>query len=320
MPQYGISPWFSRSVLFLSIAVTTLGQGGGTIQETVTDPSGAVVPQATIAARNGATGVETTRATTAAGLYVLSPLPPGEYTLRAAAAGFQTLTQEHIVVDALATLGVDLTLRVGEASQEMTVESRAAALSTEDVTLGQTVQNQVYDALPLAMGNGAPRDPTQFIALAPGVSSVVTLSAGTSYTSFNGAQQSTNGFYLEGIAMTLDAQGDTRPISYGISVEAVDQFQVEVNGEKAQYQGQGFHNYQLKSGTNHFHGAAYEYFRNTDLDARGFFSPFVPLDRQNEFGGNVGGPVKKEKLFFLELHRLLLQHLVRACPHLDSDH
>src|SRR4030095_9772986 len=67
---------------------------------------------------------------------------------------------------------------------------------------------------------------------------------------------------------------------------------------KAQYQGQGFHNYQLKSGTNQFHGSAYEYFRNTALAARGFFSIFVPPDRQNEFGGNLGGPIKKNKIFF----------------------
>ena len=74
-------------------------------------------------------------------------------------------------------------------------------------------------------------------------------------------------------------QGDTRPIALGVSVEAVEQFQVEVNGQKAQWQGQGFHNYQLKSGTNQFHGAVYEYFRNTALDARGFFAGLCPVDR-----------------------------------------
>ena len=187
----------------------------------------------------------------------------------------------------------------------MTVESKAAELRTEDTSLGETVQNKVYDSLPLAMGNGAPRDPTQFIALAPGVSAIITLSAGTSYTSFNGAQQQTNGFYLEGIGMTLAAQGDTRPVSYGISVEAVEQFQVEVNGQKAQYQGQGVENYQLKSGTNQFHGAAYEYFRNTALDARGFFSPFVPLDRQNEYGGNLAVPSRRRSCSFFRTTRVI---------------
>ena len=172
-------------------------------------------------------------------------------------------------------------------------------LRTEDVSLGQTMQNSVYNTLPLAMSSGVPRDPTQFIALAPGVAAVVTQAAGPSYTSFNGAQQETNGLYLEGVAMTFpNQQGDTRPIALGVSVEAVEQFQVEVNGQKAQWQGQGFHNYQLKSGTNQFHGAVYEYFRNTALDARGFFAAFVPVDRQNEYGGNLGGPIVKNKIFF----------------------
>ena len=146
---------------------------------------------------------------------------------------------------------------------------------------------------------GVPRDPTLFIALVPGVAAVVTQASGPSYTSFNGAQQETNELYLEGVAMTFpNQQGDTRDLSLGVSVEAVEQFQVETNGGKAMYQGQGMHNYVLKSGANQFHGAVYEYFRNTNLDARGFFSPFVPVDHQNEFGGNIGGPIKKDKIFF----------------------
>jgi hypothetical protein len=285
---------------FTSIA---FAQGSGTIQGTVTDPTGAVIPQAAITAVNVNTGVETARVTTAAGLYVLSPLAPGEYTVKVSAVGFQTVTREHLVVEALATIGLNIEMKVGSANEQVTVEAVAPTLHTEDVVLGQTMQNNVYNSLPLAMGGGfgggVPRDPTQFIALAPGVAAVVTQSAGPSYTSFNGAQQETNGLYLEGMNLTFaNQQGDTRPLALGVSVEAIEQFQVEVNGQKAQYQGQGFHNYQLKSGTNQFHGAAYEYFRNTTLDARGFFSAFVPPDRQNEFGGNFGGPIKKNRVFF----------------------
>ena len=286
----------------LSIAAgSVLGQiaGSGTIQGTISDPTGAVVPGAAVTATNIATGVQTARVTTAAGLYVLAPLPPGIYNVQVTAAGFQTLTHERITVDALATIPLDLTVKVGATSEQVTVEAVAPALRTEDVSLGQTMQNEVYNTLPLAMTSGVPRDPTQFIALAPGVATVVTQSAGPSYTSFNGAQQETNGLYLEGVAMTFpNQQGDTRPLALGVSVEAVEQFQVEVNGQKAQWQGQGFHNYQLKSGTNQFHGALYEYFRNTALDARGFFAAFVPVDHQNEFGANLGGPIKKNKIFF----------------------
>jgi len=188
--------------------------GSGTIQGTITDSSGAVVPQANVTAINVATGVQTTRPTTGAGLYVLSPLPAGEYNVRVAAAGFQTLTQEHIVLEALSTIGLNLEIKVGSASEQVTVEAAAPALHTQDVALGGSMQDRVYNALPLSMGTGVPRDPTLFIALVPGVAAVVTQASGPSYTSFNGAQQETNELYLEGVAMTFpNQQGDTRNLS-----------------------------------------------------------------------------------------------------------
>ena len=177
--------------------------GSGAIQGTVTDSSGAVVPQAAITAINQATGVETPRQTTAAGLYVLSPLPAGEYNVRVTATGFQTLIQENVVVDATSVVGLNLELKVGSTSEQVTVEAAGPALHTEDVTLGGHMENRVYDSLPLAMGSGVPCDPTLFIALVPGVASVVTQASGPSYTSFNGAQQENNELYLEGVAMTF---------------------------------------------------------------------------------------------------------------------
>ena len=93
-------------------------------------------------------------------------------------------------------------------------------------------------------------------------------------------------------------QGETRDIALAVSVDAVNQFQVEINGEKAEYQGQGFHNYVVKSGGSQFHGSLFEYFRNTALDAKNYFVSFVPPDHQNEYGGNIGGPIKKDRLFF----------------------
>ena len=186
----------------LLAAGTAMGQGSGTIQGTVTDPERRGDPAAAVTARNVATGVETARQTTAAGLYVLSPLTPGEYTVSVAATGFQAFTQQHVVVDALANVGLNLQMKVGNATEQVTVEAVAATLHTEDATLGASMGNETYGALPLAMGGGVPRDPTQFIALSPGVAAVVTQSAGPSYTSFNGARAETNELYLEGIAMT----------------------------------------------------------------------------------------------------------------------
>jgi hypothetical protein len=281
----------------LAVAVAT-AQGSGTIQGTVTDPSGGIVAGATVTATNVETGVQTSRKTTDAGFFVLSPLQPGEYKVAVEAAGFQTLTQEHMVVDALATLGLNPKLQLGTASQSITVVEAPPLLHTDDATLGSSMENNLYASLPLAM-NGVPRDPTQFIALVPGVNNASTQAAGPTTAAFNGGQTYQNEVYLEGLPLTsAGTEGDTRYLAFAVSVDAVDQFQVETNGAKAQYQGQGVENYVLKSGTNSFHGAGFEYFRNTDLDARGFFPVATPIEHQNEYGGLVGGPIRKNKLFF----------------------
>jgi len=283
----------------LSVSVATAQVGGsGTIQGTVSDPSGAVLVGATVIATDVATGVQTSRKTTEAGFFVLSPLPPGEYAVTVKAEGFETFTQEHLIVDALATLGLNPRLTVGSPTQSITVEAAPPLLHTDDATLGSTMENNIYAALPLAM-NGVPRDPTQFIALVPGVDNASTQAAGPTTAAFNGGQTYQNEVYLEGMPLTsAGTEGDTRYLAFAVSVDAVDQFQVETNDPKAQYEGQGIENYVVKSGTNAFHGAAFEYFRNTDLDARGFFPATRPIEHQNEYGGLIGGPIKKNKLFF----------------------
>jgi hypothetical protein len=284
----------------LLVAATAAAQvgGSGTIQGTVTDPSGGVVAGATVVALGVDTGVETSRKTTDSGFFVLSPLQPGEYTVTVKADGFQTLTQQHVVVVALGTVGLNPKLTLGATTQSITVEDAPPQLHTDDATLGASMENAIYAALPLQM-NGVPRDPTQFVALAPGVNNASTQAAGPSTAAFNGGQTYQNEVYLEGLPLTsAGTQGDTRYLAMAVSVDAVEQFQVETNGAKAQYEGQGVENYVLKSGTNGFHGAAFEFFRNTDLDARGFFPARRPADHQNEFGGYLGGPIKKNKLFF----------------------
>ena len=288
-------------IALLSAAALAFGQTGGTgaIQGTVTDPSGAAIPAASVTATNLGTGIKTDRKTTEAGFFALPLLPAGEYTVSVSATGFQALTQTRVIVDALATVGLDLKLQVGAANQSITVEAAPSVLKTDDVALGSTMQNNVYGSLPLAMNAaGSPRDPSAFAGLAVGVDNYSTQAAGPSTGSFNGGQTYQNEVYIEGLPMTsAGTQGDTRNLAFGVSVEAIEQFQVETSGAKSMYEGQGMSNYVLKSGGYQFHGGVYEYFRNTAFDARGFFAAVLPPDHQNEFGGTVSGPIRKNKLF-----------------------
>src|SRR5215469_3286102 len=285
--------WIGGLIAALSPLQAQIG-GAGTVQGVVSDPSGAVVPAATVIATNEGTGTKTVRLTTAAGYYVVSPLPAGQYTIAVSAPGFENVVQQHVVVDALATVGLNLTLKVGSASESVTVTAASPVVDTSDARVGQTVRNELYTALPLAMGN-APRDPTAFVQYMPGVVPGGSNAAGQVF----GSQANTQEVYVEGLPITnAVVEGEVRNLGLGVSVEAVDQFQLESGGAAVQYGGMGATNFVLKSGTNKFHGSAYEIFRNTVLDARGFFAASRPPEHQNEFGFTVSGPIVKNRIFF----------------------
>ncbi|MGH9663438.1 MAG: TonB-dependent receptor, partial [Bryobacteraceae bacterium] len=288
-----MSRFQASSILLFSCLPLAAQIGGGSIQGTVTDPSGGVVPGASVAALNVATGVSTARQTTAAGVYSISPLAPGQYTISVSASGFQRAVQERVTVDAIGTVGLNFTLKLGQPAQEVTVTTEPPQLDTADARLGQTMRNEEYSSLPLAMGNGSPRNPLSFQFLLPGVTNT------SRWGNTLGAQDYANDLYVEGIAITNSVQeGEGRNLSLGISVEAVDQFQAETAGAAVQYNGQGVQNYTIKSGTNSFHGSVYEYFRNTHLDARGFFNSTRAAEHQNEYGFTLGGPIRRNKAFF----------------------
>jgi len=267
--------------------------GSGSIQGTVLDSSGGTLPGATVTATNIATGVMTTRQTTEAGVYVLSPLPPGEYKVTVTLDGFNTFVQEQVIVDALGVVGLNPRLTIGGVTQEVTVSAAPLPLGTADARLGQTIRNEVYTSLPLVMNTGGPRDPTAFMFLMPGVQSV------GRWGNVMGGQDFTNDTYVEGVPITNSVvQGEGRNLSYGISVEAVDQFQVETSGTAVMYNGQGASNYVVKSGTNQWRGSAFEFFRNKALDAKSYFAATKPDDDQHEFGFTAGGPIQKNRMFF----------------------
>ncbi|MGH9659613.1 MAG: TonB-dependent receptor [Bryobacteraceae bacterium] len=267
--------------------------GSGTIKGTVLDSTGARVPGITVTATNVATGVEDKRETTATGLYVIAPLPAGTYRLSAVAPGFRTSQRDQIVVDALTTVELDITLEVGATTESVTVSAVTVELNTSDPRMGQTIRNEMYTALPLTMGNGSPRNPAAFVYLMPGVQE------GGTFGFINGGQSFSKDVYIEGLPIT-DAvrQGESRALQFAVSVDAVDQFQVETSGQSVEFNGQGSENYSIKSGTNQLHGSLYEYFRNTVLDSRGFFASTRPQQNQNQFGFTVGGPIRKNRIFF----------------------
>jgi len=267
--------------------------GGGSIQGTVLDTSGAPVPGATVTATNTATGIQTVRQTTEAGVFALMPLPPGVYRVTVSLSGFQTFARDAVVVDALGVVGLNAVLQIGAITQEVVVTAEVPPLATADARLGQTIRNEVYTALPLVMNTGGPRDPTAFMFNMPGVQSV------GRWGNVMGGQDFTTDMYVEGIPITnAVVQGEGRNLSFGISVEAIDQFQVETSGTAVTFNGQGASNYVVKSGTNTFRGAGFEYFRNKSLDAKAYFARVKPEDNQHEYGGTLGGPISRNKAFF----------------------
>jgi hypothetical protein len=245
-----------------------------------------------VTATNPATGLATTRTTTDAGFYVLPDLKPGEYKVTVAAKGFEQLLQEHIVVNAMAVVGLNLTLTVGSATQEITVSAAPPALETSNGQLGITIPNDAYTNLPLAM-SGGPKNPEGFIYLLPGVVS------GSGFVgNVNGGEAFSKEIYINGLPLTTsELQGDYRNLTTGTSVEVVDQFQVITTGSPAYYDGQGMENYVFKSGTNQIHGDGYWFGRNTSLDSRGFYSAKTPVEKQNEYGVSAGGPIRKNRIF-----------------------
>ncbi len=294
--------WFPRHV-----AAQAAGQGS--LQGTVTDSTGAVIPNATVTATNVATGIATTRSSTSAGYYVISPVQPGTYTIRVSAQGFKTIEQSNVVINALQTRGYDPMLSVGEETQTVEVTAAPPVLDTDDAHLGLTVENSTYTNLPLQMSGSQQRDPTAFGTLTPGAQ------AGARMPVIGGTGNYLGQLYLEGMpAQTVNQQGDNRVVSLSMSVEAVDQFQVLTSTPPAEYMGAGAMNFSMKSGGLKYHGKVAEYIRNTAFDNWSFTAKAAttknsagqlipapkPIEHQNELSLSFGGVVPKtgNKLFF----------------------
>ena len=279
--------------LGLAPAVQAQTGGEGGIQGTVSDSTGAAIPNAIVTATNVDTGVSTKRQTTGAGLYTMSPILPGTYTVTATAQGFETTTQKNLTVNALELTPLDLKLTVGSATTEVTVTAAPPQLETTNATLGLTIENDAYANLPLIMNN-AQRDPTAFGTLAPGAQ------GGARLPLIGGTGNYLGQLYLDGLpAQTVSQQGDNRLVSQSISVDAVDQMQVVTSTPPAEFSGAGAENFTMKSGGLQYHGSVADFIRNTSLDAWQFSKGATkPVDHQNELAVTVGGHVPGTKRLF----------------------
>ncbi len=277
----------------------------GAINGTVQDPSGAVIPGATVVLHNEATNVDRTVTSSDTGYYAFLDILPGQYDLVATKQGFAANEKKGITIAVNQTATYNFTLTVGATTQKVTVTAQAAALQASSAELGTAIMKQDVNSLPL---NG--RNFTQLLSLTPGVSTVnvsqnATATGGIwsnpvgnfTYPSVNGQTNRSNYFHLDGVT-DQGSFGST----YAVApiLETVQEFKVQSHNDDAQFGGVlgGVINVVTKSGTNKYHGTVFEFLRNRSLDARNTFFATRPAFVQNQFGGTLGGAIIRNKLFF----------------------
>jgi hypothetical protein len=310
--------------VFLAVLVILVGagrvQGQGqtaTISGTAMDPSGGALAGARVQVTNVGTNITQSTTTDPQGRYTIAQLPVGTYRVEASLSGFKNVVHAGVTLSVGSTLVVDFSLPVGEVTQTVNVESDVSRVETETSEVSTLISPQQMRDLPL---NG--RNFEQLITLAPGVSTVgAALNAVTGRLYGMQDNYSVAGSRPTGQMFLLD-NTDIRDFwehgtgsgyaATSLGVEAIGEFQVLTNTYTAQFAGDGaVINATSRSGTNDLHGGAYEFFRNNVLDARDIVDPVTgpPPFRRNQFGGDLGGPIKKDKVFFFGNYEGLRQSL-----------
>ena len=298
-------------VIFLLLSVSSWGATGGSISGTVADKSGAVVPGAILKLVSTARQTTYQAVSNKQGLYTFPNLPVGHYDLTVTATGFTPQHNPDLVIDTDSALRVDVTLDIGQQVSTVNVMSDTRVqIDTTATHLGEAVSAAQMTALPL---NG--RSYTDLLAIQPGVAPISTLlpssviMAGVTgginpsgnlnpgNLSINGQRESSNGFLVNGIDVQEHMNGGTSIIPDLDSIEEFRVLTTNFDPEYGNYNG-GIITVVTKGGSNAFHGTAFEFFRNTNLDARGYFDPTRSTFTQNQFGAAVGGPIKRDKVFF----------------------
>jgi hypothetical protein len=286
-------------VACLTIPVSALAQlNAGRIVGTVTDPSRAAVPQATVVVTDTATGLAVTVTTNERGDYVVTPLNPGVYQVTVTLDGFQTVTVKDVEVQVGQSARADAELTLGAITENTTVTSATPLLDTESGTLGHVVTNTQIVNLPL---NGRSfyelARLTPGAVLLPGGGNLLRIRANyISGTAVSGVRGSQTTFMLDGADVTDHHQGGSL---IQTSVDALQEFKVQQSAYSAEFsQAGGALNATTKSGSDRFHGAVFDFMRNDALDARNFFARDREELKRQQFGGTIGGPIMRKRSFF----------------------
>ena len=301
--SYDDSIMTSRALVFVCLLtfLSTLcaQEPVGSLEGQIEDRSRGIVSGATVSARNISTGYMLSQASNDKGFFRLAPLPVGSYVLRVEARSFAAFTQEPIHILVSQTARVDVLLELASVAESITIESDASQLDTATNTLGKTVSGREVLDLPL---NG--RNFTQLGLLQNGVTPLTagvlkiggTLREGQAY-SVNGQRPESNNYLLDGSENNNRIDGG---FALKIPVDAIMEFRILTHTAPPEYGGYSGSTTSVvtKGGGNEIHGTLYEFFRNEKLDTRNFFSAQVEPLKQNQFGGTVGGPIRKDKLFF----------------------
>src|SRR5580693_9288197 len=292
---------------------------GATLTGTVKDSAGGYIPNSQVVITDVATGVTRTVSADGAGLYAAPNLLPGTYEIRVTATGFSTEVQKGVTLTVGAQQVLDFTMRIGQVSQTVEVTSEAPTVELTSSELGATVNSTTVRELPL---NG--RSWTDLANLQPGVvaaTSHAKVDVNRGYgaqLSISGARPQQNNYRLDGISINDYSNGGPGSvIGQNLGVEAIQEFSVLTSNYSAEYgkTSGGVVNAVTRSGTNSFHGSAYEFLRNSALDARNFFDgATVPPFKRNQFGASAGGPIRKDRIFIFGDYESIRQSL--AVTHL----
>ncbi|MGO9273658.1 MAG: carboxypeptidase regulatory-like domain-containing protein [Terriglobia bacterium] len=274
------------------------GQGNlGAITGSVLDASGGVVPEAALTITNVDTGVIWTAKSSSAGYYRV-PVPPGTYRLEAQKEGFKNEVSDHIVVPVAQVVTIDVTLQVGSQTQTVEVTAAPTLLTPSTAEVSSSVTPQEFQTLPIPLDDGG-RQPESFIFRSlPG-------SVGDPYQgSINGGQQFSHQILIDGVSIgRYDMSGGSMD-EFSPGTDAIGEFKVQMSNYSAEYgdTGGAIVNFSMKSGTNQFHGTAFEYNKNPVFNAAGLlanaFGTQKDNEKENNFGGTLGGPIRKDKTFF----------------------